>query len=51
MTPMELIGANFAIVIGGLPLVWLLSVALKDVSIVDLCWGNFRFPFCGLLAE
>jgi steroid 5-alpha reductase family enzyme len=39
MAPIELFGLTAAAVAAGMVLLWLLSVALEDVSIADIYWG------------
>lgn len=39
MSLMQLLPWTLAAVLGGLSLVWLISLRTRDVSIVDICWG------------
>lgn len=39
MSLLEIYLVTFAVVIGFMTIVWLISIPLKDVSIVDLVWG------------
>lgn len=55
MTPLAVSLTGLAAIVASLSIVWLLSLRLRDASIIDICWGPgfvlVAWLYCGLLGD